>query len=84
MLQEIFSERLNYLIGLEVAPYDDLRSISEASGISYGSLVDYTLGRRIAQAPNLVKLAKFFSVSSDFLLGLAPLPDSVPGLSFFS
>lgn len=80
-LTDVFSDRLSFLIAIDSLP--DLKLIAERSGVSYHCLIDYTLGRRVAQASNLVKLASYFDCSVDYLLGLSPAPESISRHSLF-
>ena len=41
-------------------------------GVSRQAINDYTLGNSVPDANNLLKLAKYFGVTSDYLLGLEP------------
>ncbi len=45
------------------------KELSDRTGISYGSIVDYENGRRTPNASALATLEKYFDVSGDYLLG---------------
>lgn len=60
------SQRLNYLT------YDtgiSLRKVAQYTSISYSSLLKYANGERVPTSKNILKLASFYSVSTDFLMG---------------
>jgi len=43
--------------------------LSQATGISNGNLSEYKSGAKIPTAENLIKIADYFKVSTDYLLG---------------
>jgi transcriptional regulator with XRE-family HTH domain len=50
------------------------RALAKASGIFQGHISHFERGRRQPLIHNLVRLAAALEVSTDYLLGLAPLP----------
>ena len=53
-------------------------AVSKAIGISAKTYERYEKNERNPDAPVLVKLAGFYGVTLDQLVGLAPLPDQEP------
>lgn len=62
----LFSERLNYLIREKGVQKKDL---AEYLGIKYRNLRFYETGERKPDFDGLLKLAEFFGVSIDYLVG---------------
>lgn len=54
--------------------------VAEGCGISRGVYQSYEYGQRNLGVPALVKIAKFYGVSTDYILGLAPPPNPLAGL----
>jgi ribosome-binding protein aMBF1 (putative translation factor) len=50
------------------------RALAELSGIYQGHISHFEMGRRQPLIHNLVRLANALEVSTDYLLGRAPLP----------
>ena len=44
--------------------------IAQSTGLSQPALANWEKGKRIPNAVAIIKLAKFFNVSADYLLGL--------------
>lgn len=66
-----FGERLKKLRKQEGLTQEELAKLS---GVSVSRIVTYELGTRLPKVPTLIKIASFFSVSTDTLLGLADMP----------
>ena len=64
-----FSERLNDL--LKTASQKD---ISEKTGLSQSSISMYASGKRKPASDAIIKIANYFDVSTDYLLGLTENP----------
>lgn len=62
----IFSQRLSSLI---FSSYKNLNVIAEEMGITRQSLAQYRDGNNIPDALTLTKIADYFNVSADYLLG---------------
>lgn len=65
--KEIFKERLKDLIDEKGL---NNQKLSELTGIPRTSISNWLNGRRTVQIEALVKIALFFGVSTDYLLGL--------------
>ena len=65
--REIFKERLKDLISEKSL---NNQKLSELTGIPRTSISNWLNGRRTVQIEALVKIALFFGVSTDYLLGL--------------
>lgn len=65
--REIFKERLKDLISEKGL---NNQKLSELTGIPRTSISNWLNGRRTVQIEALVKIALFFGVSTDYLLGL--------------
>lgn len=65
--KKIFAERLKDLI---VDKKLNNQKLSEATGIPRTSISNWINGRRTVQIDALVKIALFFGVTTDYLLGL--------------
>lgn len=52
-----------------------MQEFCEASGISFSTYQNYETGKRIPTAEILIKLADFYNVTTDYLLGREPAPD---------
>lgn len=68
---KIFSDRLSDLLSSAKEKGDDLRSISKKIGISKSTLSDYANTKREPRITELAKIAEYFNVSTDYLLGLS-------------
>lgn len=64
---EIFAERLKEL---RMEKHLSFVALSKLVGISKSALCEYENNQAEISALNLIKLAKFFGVSTDYLLGL--------------
>jgi transcriptional regulator with XRE-family HTH domain len=73
-----FSERLTELRKAQHLTQTDLACVL---GVSPSTIGNYELGDRIPRPPHLLALCKFFSVTSDFLLGIEPDTTEVSQLS---
>ena len=65
--KEIFKERLTDLIAEKGL---NNQKLSDATGIPRTSISNWLNGRRTVQIEALVKIALFFGVTTDYLLGL--------------
>jgi len=65
---EILSKRLKEL---RIENNYSQREIADLMGISQVTYSHYELGRRSVSIQNLVKIAKIYNVSTDYLLGLS-------------
>ena len=65
--KEIFSERLQDLINENGL---NNQQLSDATGIPRTSISNWLNGRRTVQIEALTKIAIFFKVTTDYLLGL--------------
>ncbi|RKI69051.1 XRE family transcriptional regulator [bacterium 1xD42-67] len=63
----IFSERVR-----ELRKERDLkqREMAEICGLKLRSYQDYEYGKTFPEVPGLIRIAQFFDVSTDYLLGL--------------
>ena len=61
-----------------------LQEVSEKSGVSYSAYQKYELGIRELGAKSLVKLADFYGVSVNYLLGREEAPDPMEQLAKLS
>ena len=52
-----------------------MQEFCEASGISFSTYQNYETGKRIPTAEILIKLADFYGVTTDYLLGREPAPN---------
>lgn len=66
-----FGERLRVLRKQKGLTQEELAKLS---GISVHCIASYELNTRSPKIPTIIKLALFFGVSSDMLLGLADMP----------
>ena len=64
---EIFSKRIKELRLLKGLYQSD---VAEGTGFSQTAIARWEAGDRLASIEAVVKLAKFFEVSADYLLGL--------------
>lgn len=56
--------------------FTTMQDFCKASGISFSTYQNYETGKRIPTADMLIKLADFYGVTTDYLLGREPAPDS--------
>jgi len=66
-MNNVFGERLRELRtekGLSA------RALGDEVGVSNASIIDWENGKHEVKAESLIRLAKFFDVSTDYLLGL--------------
>ena len=73
-----FSQRLTELRKSQSLTQTEL---ANALGVSPSTIGNYELGDRVPRPQHLVALCKFFSVTSDFLLGIEPDTTEVSRLS---
>lgn len=55
--------------------FTTMQDFCKASGISFSTYQNYETGKRIPTADMLIKLADFYGVTTDYLLGREPAPD---------
>lgn len=67
IFMSIFIERLKLL---RIEKNLSLIELSKETGLSKSALCYWEKGERIPNAVAIIKLAKFFNVSADYLLGL--------------
>ena len=67
----VFSERLR---DLRRARGLTQKNLAKESGISYGGIKGYELEIRKPASDAIIKLADFFNVSTDYLLGRTDIP----------
>lgn len=48
--------------------------LAEALGVSKGNVADWETGKSLPGYKAIIKLAKYFDVSADYILGLSALP----------
>ena len=72
---KIFADRLQDLIELKKKEGKTFKEIALESGIPTGSLSKYQNDAAEAGVNSLVKLAKYFDVSTDYMLGISDVPD---------
>ena len=65
--KKVFAERLKSLRKDQSVP---LEMISKQIGSSISSISDWENGKKLPLVDKLFKLAKFFNVSTDYLVGL--------------
>lgn len=70
-----FTERLNALLNEREVGYSD---VVAATGISKSAYYRYMTGEREPTMSALIKLAKFFNVSTDYLVGRSNTPTRLP------
>ena len=58
-----------------------MQEFCEASGISFSTYQNYETGKRIPTAEILIKLADFYGVTTDYLLGREPAPNPFADLN---
>jgi len=68
-----FADRLSEMIDSEKKEGKTIRDIAEESGVPSGSISKYQNDAGEAGINSLVKLASYFDVSTDFLLGLSEI-----------
>lgn len=68
---KIFAERLSDLVKMQKEKGLSHDEISKQIGVSSGVLSEWMSDNKTASIENLAKLAKYFSVTSDYLLGLS-------------
>lgn len=52
-----------------------LKELAAQFGLSHSTLSKYETGSRHPDPDTIIMLAKYFNVSTDYLLGLSPIPD---------
>lgn len=55
--------------------FKTMQDFCEESGISFSTYQNYETGRRVPTVEILVKIADFYGVTTDYLLGREPAPD---------
>lgn len=65
-----FTERTRELIDYKLAGGETYKLMEQKSGVPQASLNEYYSGERVASTENLVRLAEYFDVSVDYLLGI--------------
>ena len=60
--------------------FTTMQDFCKASGISFSTYQNYETGKRIPTADMLIKLADFYGVTTDYLLGREPAPDPFANL----
>ena len=70
--KNIFSERL---VGLRKKQKITLQTLADILEIKQPSVSAYEVGKAFPTAHNLIKLALYFSVSLDYLVGLSDNPE---------
>ena len=61
--------------------FTTMQDFCKASGISFSTYQNYETGKRIPTADMLIKLADFYGVTTDYLLGREPSPDPFADLN---
>jgi transcriptional regulator with XRE-family HTH domain len=61
--------------------FTTMQDFCKASGISFSTYQNYETGKRIPTADMLIKLADFYGVTTDYLLGREPAPDPFADLN---
>lgn len=61
--------------------FTTMQEFCEASGISFSTYQNYETGKRIPTAEILIKLADFYGVTTDYLLGREPAPNPFADLN---
>ena len=77
-ISKVFADRLSDLIEAARQKGSDYRKISAEIGISIGALSNYANDQQQPNITKLVTIAKYFNVSTDFLLGLTDEPSTTP------
>jgi len=77
--ENVFQERFLRLIGEK-----SLRQVEKETGITAGALPHYGTAKRSPTGEMLKKLAQYFCVSIDYLLGISDDPQPRPNLSAMS
>jgi len=72
---KIFADRLQDLIELKKSEGKTFKEIALESGVPTGSLSKYQNDAAEAGVNSLVKLAKYFDVSTDYMLGISDVPN---------
>jgi len=74
-----FADRLSDLIDLKKQEGKTFKEIAIESGVPIGSLSKYHNDAAEAGVNSLVKLAKYFNVSTDYLLGITDIANGDAG-----
>ena len=69
-----FPKRLYDLLGGENADRGEYAKLAREIGVSTAAISNYTSGFTGVSADNLIAIAKYFNVSTDYLLGLDDVP----------
>ena len=70
-MYEIFAELLKER---DVTPY----RVHKETGIAQSTLSDWKRGKSVPSAENMIKIAEFFDVSVDYLLGVSDVKNPPP------
>lgn len=62
--------------------FANAKDFCDAAKISYNTYQNYETGKRLPTAEILIQIAKFYGVSTDYLLGLEPQPDPLAEMNF--
>ena len=62
--------------------YSTMQDFCSAANLSFSTYQNYEAGKRLPTADILIKIAKFYGVSTDYLLGLEPQPDPLAEMNF--
>lgn len=71
-----FPKRLFDLLGGENADRGEYAKLARAIGVSTAAISNYISGLTGVSADNLIAIANYFSVSTDYLLGLTDIPSA--------
>ena len=74
MYKEIFKTRFNELLKKSIEEGHQQKEITEKTGISPASITQYKNGTNLPKGEILESLAKYFNVSSNYLLGKSDTP----------
>lgn len=61
--------------------YTSAKDFCKAIGISFNTYQNYESGSRVPTVEMLVKIADFYGVTTDFLLGREPVPKPIANLN---
>lgn len=61
--------------------FSTMQDFCSASGINFSTYQNYETGKRLPTADILIKIADFYGVTTDYLLGREPLENPVAGLN---
>ena len=72
--KEIFKERFNELLNKSIEEGHQQKEITEKTGISPASITQYKNGTNLPKGEILERLANYFKVSSNYLIGKSDTP----------